>query len=60
MKTEDKKTQESNKEKEPKIVFSKRLEQYKNREMFPKKMAKVKAIIAKHGLPNIEEIEKNS
>jgi predicted secreted protein len=49
------KTEESNNEKESKIIFSKRLEQYKNREMFPKKMAKVKEIIAKHGLPKIEK-----
>jgi hypothetical protein len=54
------KTEESNKEQEPTIIIDKRLEQYKNREMFPKKMAKVKAIIEKHGLPDIEKLEKNS
>ncbi|WP_375559916.1 hypothetical protein ACE193_19645 [Bernardetia sp. OM2101] len=38
-----------------KIVFRKRLEQYKNINMFPEKLAKVKEIIAKHGLPKIEK-----
>ncbi len=35
----------------PVIVFDKSLEQYKNRDMFPEKLAKAKEIIAKHGLP---------
>jgi len=54
------KTEDLDNSKVPKIIFDKRLEQYKNRDMFPKKMARVKEIIAKHGLPNIEKIEKNS
>ncbi len=49
------KTEDSNKEKNSKVVFSKRLEQYKNRNMFPEKLAKVQEIIAKHGLPKIEK-----
>lgn len=55
MKTEDKKIEETNSLEVPTIIFDKRLEQYKNRDMFPKKMARVKEIIAKHGLPKIEK-----
>lgn len=40
-----------NNSKVPIIVFDKTLEQYKNRNMFPEKLAKAQEIIAKHGLP---------
>ena len=45
------KTKDTNKLKVPIIVFDKTLEQYKNRNMFPEKLAKAKEIITKHGLP---------
>jgi hypothetical protein len=44
-----------NNSKLPIIVIDKSLEQFRNKEMFPKKMAKAKLIIKKAGLPNFKK-----
>ena len=40
-----------NNSKVPIIVFDKKLEQFRDKNMFPEKLAKAKEIIAKVGLP---------
>ena len=42
---------ELNQSKIPVIVFDKNLEQYRDKVLFPEKLAKAKEIIAKIGLP---------
>ncbi|GHB59613.1 hypothetical protein [Persicitalea jodogahamensis] len=43
--------EELNSSKVPVIVFDKRLEKFRDRVLFPKKLARAKEIIAKVGLP---------
>ncbi|MEY2830094.1 MAG: hypothetical protein RIQ33_1952 [Bacteroidota bacterium] len=40
-----------NKSKVPIIVFDKRLEEFRDKNLFPEKLEKAKEILAKYGLP---------
>lgn len=44
-----------NNSKVPIIVFDKKLEQFRGKTLFPKKLAKANKILAKAGLPKIEK-----
>lgn len=44
-----------NSSKLPIIVFDKGLEQFRDKDLFPKKMEKAKEIIMKAGLPNFKK-----
>lgn len=46
-----KKIEQLNNSKVPVIVFNKKLEQFRNRILFPEKLAKANDILAKVGLP---------
>lgn len=46
-----KKIEQLNNSKVPVIVFDKKLEQFRNRILFPEKLAKANDILAKVGLP---------
>ena len=47
---------ELNQSKIPVIVFDKNLEQFRDKVLFPEKLAKAKEIIAKIGLPKKEKL----
>lgn len=49
------KVEDLNKSKVPIIVFDKKLEQYKDKVLFPKKLEKANEILAKAGLPKIQK-----
>lgn len=49
-----KKIEQLNNSKVPVIVFDKKLEQFRNKILFPEKLAKANDIIAKVGLPKKE------
>ena len=49
-----KKIEQLNNSKVPVIVFDKKLEQFRNKILFPKKLAKAKEILSKVGLPKSE------
>ena len=44
-----------NNSKVPIIAFDKRLEQFRDKNMFPEKLAKAKEILAKVGLPKVKK-----
>ena len=46
------KIEELNQSKIPVIVFDKKLEQFRDKVLFPEKLDKAKEILAKFGLPN--------
>ncbi len=47
--------EELNQSKIPIIVFDKKLEQFRDKVLFPEKLKKAKEILAKVGLPNIKK-----
>lgn len=49
------KIQDLNQSKVPIIVFDKKLEQLRDKVLFPKKLEKANEILAKVGLPNIQK-----
>ena len=49
-----KKIEQLNNSKIPVIVFDKKLEQFRNKVLFPEKLAKAKDILSKVGLPKKE------
>lgn len=51
------KTEKSKEIKLPPISIDKKLERFKDKNLFPEKLAKTQEIIAKHGLPKIEKQE---
>ena len=49
------KIQQLNESKVPIIVFDKKLEQYRDKVLFPEKLEKAKEILAKFGLPKLNK-----
>lgn len=49
-----------NKSKVPIIVFDKKLEEFKDRVLFPEKLAKANEILAESGLPKMPDKQKPS
>jgi hypothetical protein len=47
-----------NQSKVPVIVFDKKLEQFRDKILFPEKLAKANEILAKVGLPDVLKIKK--
>jgi hypothetical protein len=45
-----------NQSKVPILVFDKRLEEFRDRNLFPEKLEKAKEIFAKFGIPKIKEL----
>jgi hypothetical protein len=45
---------ELNKRKTPVVIIDKSLEQYKGKNLFPKKLAKANEVLKKIGLPNLD------